>query len=866
LHVIGDINATGTIYAGGEEVSGGGGAMYSGVDTSLADGDYLQVTHNQATNKLVAIGWVYDSASQSWKDTATVSSSSVGSGFDGSVTISASKNINTDTIASGRSYADGIAYKVDASTCTGTSLTTINAVSGIAADDEVLLINLQGASADYTDVGNYEFLRISSVSGTTVNFTSSIQNSYDGSTASNQKVVIQRVPNYINVTLDSSGSLTASAWDGLATTPTGTAGYYTGIVAFRATGTVNVSGDIDVSEKGFRSGTGGNQSSNEYGQQGESTSGGPDARTSAVNVEGGGGGGASGIGGSYWPNGAGGGGYGTAGGNGDQGGGNSATPGYGGSAYGTTDLSKIYFGSAGGVSTSGTSSGGGIVIIHGTQINVSGHIYSIGDAGERNSGGGAGGSIYLSGITLTLGTNLVTAAGGAGGDHNPSAGSGDGGSGGSGRIAISYDSFLSGSTNPTASTSTLPSLGYVITQPSNNAVRLFNWSGETQNVRLDVIPTAGASASALWTDQNDYIFANNATSVVITDTGNVGIGTTSPGAKLEVSSTLNTAAGGLLIASGNRGLSLWHDTTDNTITYIDSKYDSSSAVMNFRMRAEGTPVNAMTILGSGNVGIGTVSPGSKLSISATNRTDPGSPAMTLSSVATATGDKLGIAFTMVGNESRARAGIFAIAESPASSPGYGASLGFFTRSAADGSGLANSDERMKITSGGSCTGSACDIAESISVSENEPLEAGDVVVIVSENGREENVTKSTKPFDVRVAGVFSTKPLVYMDAAEDRDGILMVGTPKDFSEMKGTMHEGKIPLALAGQVPVKVSTENGLIGKGDLLTTSSTPGHAMKCPIETNEQKLKCMGAVLGKALEPCHEETCKITALVSLQ
>ncbi len=35
-------------------------------------------------------------------------------------------------------------------------------------------------------------------------------------------------------------------------------------------------------------------------------------------------------------------------------------------------------------------------------------------------------------------------------------------------------------------------------------------------------------------------------------------------------------------------------------------------------------------------------------------------------------------------------------------------------------------------------------------------------------------------------------------------------------------------LALTGRVPVKITGENGAIEPGDLLTTSSTPGHAMK--------------------------------------
>jgi len=36
--------------------------------------------------------------------------------------------------------------------------------------------------------------------------------------------------------------------------------------------------------------------------------------------------------------------------------------------------------------------------------------------------------------------------------------------------------------------------------------------------------------------------------------------------------------------------------------------------------------------------------------------------------------------------------------------------------------------------------------------------------------------------------------------------------------------------------------------------------------METDEQKLKCMGAVLGKALESCEELSCKILALIKLR
>jgi hypothetical protein len=55
----------------------------------------------------------------------------------------------------------------------------------------------------------------------------------------------------------------------------------------------------------------------------------------------------------------------------------------------------------------------------------------------------------------------------------------------------------------------------------------------------------------------------------------------------------------------------------------------------------------------------------------------------------------------------------------------------------------------------------------------------------------------------------------------------------------------EVPLAVVGIVPCKVTTENGPIKAGDLLVTSSLPGHAMK-----GTDKSKMLGAVVGKALQ----------------
>ena len=91
-----------------------------------------------------------------------------GSGADGSVIISTSQNINTAVLGSNRSTnADGILTAVTANP-TGTSI-TVTSTTGIAAGDEILLINLQGASGDVLDVGNYELLTVDTVpNGTTL--------------------------------------------------------------------------------------------------------------------------------------------------------------------------------------------------------------------------------------------------------------------------------------------------------------------------------------------------------------------------------------------------------------------------------------------------------------------------------------------------------------------------------------------------------------------------------------------------------------------------------------------------------------------------------------------------------------------------
>ncbi|HSX09212.1 MAG TPA: hypothetical protein VLF93_03605, partial [Candidatus Saccharimonadales bacterium] len=74
----------------------------------------------------------------------------------------------------------------------------------------------------------------------------------------------------------------------------------------------------------------------------------------------------------------------------------------------------------------------------------------------------------------------------------------------------------------------------------------------------------------------------------------------------------------------------------------------------------------------------------------------------------------------------------------------------------------------------------------------------------------------------------------------DQTAIGVVSTNPGYVLDDGTMPDPKVPVALSGRVPVNVSTANGDIHAGDYLTTSTTPGVAVKATQA---------GSVIGKAL-----------------
>jgi hypothetical protein len=142
---------------------------------------------------------------------------------------------------------------------------------------------------------------------------------------------------------------------------------------------------------------------------------------------------------------------------------------------------------------------------------------------------------------------------------------------------------------------------------------------------------------------------------------------------------------------------------------------------------------------------------------------------------------------------------------------------------------------------GDITLSGADCAENFDVEEAQSLEPGMVMVI----GDEEKVYQCTQAYDKRVAGVIS-------GAGDYKPGMILGNNQ---SQNK------RLPVALTGKVYCKVDTQYAPIAVGDLLTTSPSPGHAMKA-----SDPLKAFGAILGKALRPLKEGQGLIPVLIALQ
>ena len=298
-----------------------------------------------------------------------------GSGADGSLTVGGVVNGPANPY-----LINTVATKLTANAAASATSLTVSATTGFAANDEILIIQMENA-----DAGLMEFATINTVSGgTTLTLNSGLTNAY----TSANTVQVLRVNRYTNVTINSGGFISAAPYSNA----TGTGG----ILAMKVSGTLTInngggglSGTITMGGgygtfggKGYAGGNGGSNGS------------GP----------GGGAGGSSPAGGK------------------------NKSPGM---------QDRLQMGSGGGSKIGIAGNGGGVILVKAASLVLDGNIYSNGAAGNSiDYGGGAGGTIAITTDSLTTSSSCGTVS------VNPAAGGGSGTAGGSGRIFINYKTTL----------------------------------------------------------------------------------------------------------------------------------------------------------------------------------------------------------------------------------------------------------------------------------------------------------------------------------------------------------------------------------------------------------------------------------------
>lgn len=377
----------------------------------------------------------------------------------------------------------------------------------------------------------------------------------------------------------------------------------------------------------------------------------------------------------------------------------------------------------------------------------------------------------------------------------------------------------------------------------------YNSAGGDHSFAAGYHAKAEHDGSFVWADENaaDFMTSYN-NQFLIRASGGVGIGTSMPEEELDVDG--NIMARGTL----NSG---WNITIDGPNSRITADNDTIDFV-------------GANLFTSGNIGIGTTSPSDMIEIAGAD-----GAGITLASDVGQTAPRITIvnADNLQSTFLTARDGDAFDIESP-----YGVALLSIETSGQVGIGRYDPYHKLHvegnlraegniqardsilaeshIIAGGNLyaadTASAAiveirggaDLAEPFPLSECQGTLPPGTIVVIDENNPG-HLKSSHIPYDKKVAGIVS-------GAGGVNPGITM-----SQQDVLG----GGVEIALSGRAFALADASYGAIEPGNLLTTSSTPGHAMR--VADNG---RAPGSVIGKAMTPLRDGTGLVLVLVNLQ
>jgi hypothetical protein len=324
--------------------------------------------------------------------------------------------------------------------------------------------------------------------------------------------------------------------------------------------------------------------------------------------------------------------------------------------------------------------------------------------------------------------------------------------------------------------------------------------------------------------------------------GNVGIGTTTPQSRLhlqaqpgqnsyltfDTSTTLAECGINFNQAGSTKWWAFCNDTTSDL--QIETPNGENDTIPRIRLPYANKDV--VLALSGGNVGIGVASPTSTLDVGGNTQVrgrinfySPGQRDMSLITE----GVYPNHSFTIYDGTTGIRYNRLTIA-------GNG-NVGIGTATPSSTLDVNGNASVCSLTIRG-----GCDLAEPFEVSSKD-IPKGSVMVIDKANPGQ--LKLCTRAYDTQVAGIISGANGINPGISLHQEGAI----------------EGGQNVALSGRVFAQADASNGPIEPGDLLTTSSIPGHCMKATDQSKSQ-----GAIIGKAMTALEDGKGMVLVLVSLQ